>query len=236
MPVSGVLRFAVHKAIYYAASLARLETDSLFRKLEGGLGKVGDPKTLTPRVRELLADEGEAREIALMLVSTGIHPGLERVTEFLERFSVPIDVVSFEVFELEGSPQLLIREVVDEHLKPPRPKRKLTVEAIRARAADVGVGEQFDRFVEMSEQASLAAQPQRSSVRIAPPSDRRRFLIYASPSVREGGGGLWIFVGPKRFTEWSPKFGEEQTIAALDKYGEGGHLGGVELTERLDRY
>ena len=72
-------------------------------------------------MRELLTDEGEEREIAVLLVGAGIHPGLERVSEFLGRFGVPIEVVSFEVFELDGGPPLLIREAVDEPARLPRP-------------------------------------------------------------------------------------------------------------------
>ena len=226
---------ALGQAIYYAASLARLDADELFRKLEGGFNKVGDPKTLSPRVRELLADEGDDREIALLLVGAGIHPGLERTSEFLGRFGLPIEVVSFEVFELDGGPQLLIREVVDEPARLPRPGHRLTVDAIRARAVDLGVSEQFDRFVEMSERAGLPVQPQRSSVRIAPPSDRRRFLMYASPGTGASGGGLRIWVGPKRFAEWFPHIDEDEATATLGRYNEGGHLGGEELDNRLDQ-
>ena len=226
---------ALGQAIYYAASLARLEATELFGKLKGGLHKVGDPKTLSPRVRELLADEGEEREIALLLVGVGIHPGLERVGEFLGRFEVPIEVLSFEVFELDGGPQLLIREVVDEPVRAPRPKRKLTVEAIRTRAVEVGVGEQFDRFVEMSKRAGLPVQPQPSSVRIAPPADRRVFLMYASPRAGASGGELRIWAGPLRFSKWFPHIREDESTAALGEYTGGPYFGGEELDRQLDQ-
>ena len=78
---------ALGQAIYYASSLARLDADELLGKLEGGFNKVGDPKTLSQRVRELLADEGDDREIALLLVGAGIHRDLERTSEFLGRFA-----------------------------------------------------------------------------------------------------------------------------------------------------
>ena len=226
---------ALGQALYYASSLARLDADVLVGKLEDGVGKLGGAKTLSPRVRELLADEGEEREIALLVVGAGIHPGLERVSEFLGRFGVPIEVVSFEVFELDGGPRLLIREAVDEPARPSRPRHRLTVDAIRARAVDVGVGEQFDRFVKMSEHAGLPVQPQRSSVRIAPPADRRRFLMYASPGARASGGGLSIWVGPKRFAESFSHIDEEEATAALGRYDEGGFLDGKELRKRLEQ-
>ena len=66
------------------------------------------------KLEQQLADEGEEREIAVLLVGAGLRPGLERMNEFLARFGVPIGVVSFEVFKLDDGPQLLIREVVEE--------------------------------------------------------------------------------------------------------------------------
>ena len=226
---------ALGQALYYAASLTRLDADQLYGKLEAHLGRFGDAETLSARVRELLADEGEEREIAVLLVGAGIHPGLERVSEFLGRFGVPIEVVSFKVFELDGGPQLLIREAVDEPERPPRPGRRLTVDAIRARAADAGVREQLDRFIEMSRRAGLAVQPHRRSVRIAPPSDRRRFLMYASPGARPSGGGLSIWVGPKRFADSFPDIDEEEATAVLGRYGDGGFLSGESLDKRLEQ-
>ncbi len=224
---------ALEQALYYAASLARLDADELYEKLEDGLGAFGEAKTLSERVKQQLAGEAEEREIAVLLVGAGTHAGLERMNEFLARFGVPISVVSFEVFELEGGPRLLIREVVDEPTKPAPQKRRYTVETIRGLASEVGVREQFDHFVEMSEQAGLAVQPQRASVRIAPPANRTRFLMYAAPRAGANGGELGIWVGPGRFAEWFTDIGEDEAATALGRYEDGGHLAGEKLDERL---
>ena len=98
---------------------------------------------------------------------------------------------------------------------------------------EVGVREQFDRFVEMSEQAGLAVQPQRASVRIAPPSDRTRFLMYAAPRAGANGGELGIWVGPEQFAERFPHIGEDEATAALGKYEDGAYLAGEKLDVRL---
>lgn len=226
---------ALTQALCYAGSLARLDADTLREKLEPGLGQFGDVKALSERVGQQLADEGEEREIALLLVGAGTHPGLERTTEFLGRFAVPVSIVSFEVFELEDGPKLLIREVFDEPIKPTAPKRRYTVEAIRSYAVEVGVAEQFNRFVEMSRKAELAVQPQGASVRIAPPANRTRFLMYAAPRTRAIGGGLAIWVGPKAFAEWFPHIDEEEATAAIGREDEGGFLAGEALDQRLDQ-
>ena len=62
------------------------------------------------------------------------------MNEFLGRFATPIRVISFEVLELAGAQQQLIREAVNEPRKPS--PLQFTVDATRHRAADAGVGEQ----------------------------------------------------------------------------------------------
>ena len=195
---------ALGQALYYAASLAGPDADELYGKLKSGLGQLGDAESLSTRVKQQLADEGDEHEIALLLVGTGTHSGLERMNEFLGRFDVPVSVVSLEVFELEGGARLLLRELVEE---PPRPlpqRQRLSVEAIRSVAVDVGVEEQFDRIVDMSKEAGLAVQPQRALVRIAPPTDRRRFLMWVQPRAGPNGGELGIWVGAGQFAEFLP--------------------------------
>ena len=187
------------------------------------------------RVKGLLdSEEEEVRKITVLLVGAGVHPGLDRMIEFLGRFGVPIGVVSFEVFQLDSGPKLLIREVVEEPVKPIPARRKLTVEAIRRWAVDVGVGRQFDRFVNMAQAAGLAVQPQRASVRIAPPSNRTRFLMYARPHSGEDGGALLIHVGPKEFAEFFRHINETEAIEDLKEL-DGKYLAGKDLDEALDQ-
>ena len=226
---------ALGQALYYAASLSRLDADELYEKLKTGLRKFGDAEMLSGRVKQHLAGEAEEREIAVLLVGAGIHAGLERVNDFLGRFGVPISVVSFEVFELEGGPRLLVREVIDEPVKPSAPKQRRTVEAIRAMASQAGVVEQFDRFVQMSVQAGLPVQPQAASVRIAPPQNRSRFLMYAAPRTGPNGGELGIWASPGRFAEWFLQIDEKEAVDSLGEYEDGAYLAGEDLNDRLDQ-
>lgn len=221
---------ALSQALYYASSLARLPRDELDAKLKPKLGNFGDAKALATTVKHQLDGEGEERDIAVLLVGAGIHPGLERMSDFLGRYGVPISVVSFEVFELDGGPKLLIREAVDEVIHPPAPRPKLTVGAIHEVAVQEGVDSQFDRFVRMSKDAGLAVQPQKASVRIAPLADRRRFLLYASPNA----GGISLYTSPSQFAEFFP-ITEEEAAKALAPDGEEGHLTGAALDGRLDQ-
>ena len=157
-------------------------------------------------MKQQLAGEEQGREIAVLLVGAGIHPGLERMKGFLGRFGVPISVVSFEVFELDGGPQLLIREVVDEPAAPPPPRGRLSVEAIR----------------EWAVQENVDA------------TNRTRFLMYAQPHSGDSGGELRIHVGPKQFAEFFPHVDEREAIDALGKL-DGACVGGEALDMLLDQ-
>ena len=100
----------------------------------------------------------DERKIAVMLVGVGIAPELERVSELLGGFKVPISVVSFEVVDADSGAKLLMREVMEEPVETPPQRPRLTVEAIRQSAVDAGVAAQFDRFVRMSEAVGLAVK------------------------------------------------------------------------------
>ena len=231
---SGMLdSYALTQALYYAASLSRLDAETLQRRLKPCLSQFGNAAQLSKRLDQQLAGEEEEREIAVLLVGAGIRPGLERMNEFLGRFAVPISVVSFEVFKLDGGPQLLIREVVEEPSRPPAPPRRCSVEEIRRQAAEAGVGEQFDRFVKIAEEAGLAVKPHKLSVTIAPPTNHNFTLIYANPSWGKSGE-LYFEVVPAVFAKFFPSISEQEVVDAL---GALNHLyaSGDELDAALNR-
>ena len=95
------------------------------------------------------------------------------------------------------------------------------------------MGEQFDRFVDIAEAAGLAVQPQRASVRIAPPTNRTRYLMYAQPRSGDSGGELYISVGPEQFAEFFPHVDEQEAIDALGKWKNGASVGGEALDTLL---
>ncbi len=222
---------ALTQALYYAASIARLDADELRKKLEPCLGQFGDAVQLSKRLDQQLAGEDEEREIAVLLVGAGIHPGLERMNGFLGRFAVPIGVVSFEVFELDDGPRLFIREMVDEPSKPSPPRHHFSVEAVRRLATNAGVGEQFDRFLKLAQTADLPVLPNKLSVTVAPPTDRRRMLMYAYPAG-DNGGQLFFEVDPGGFAEFFPHIDEREAAEALSGLHKV-YAGGAELDDKL---
>ncbi len=228
---------ALAQALGYAASIARLSADNLRDKLEDRLGELGDAKKLSERVRQQLkGEEGqEGRKIAMLLVGAGIDSGLERMNQFLGSFDIPINIVSFDVFQLDGGPKLLIREIVEESMTPRPARLQWTVDAIRREAVDAGVGKQFARFVNMAENAGLAVQPQKASVRIAPMANHTRLLMYAAPCTGSSSGQLGIWVSPSGFSEFFPHVSEEYVIDAIGRYEDGAFLSGSALDSRLDQ-
>ena len=178
-------RDALAQALDYASSIAAMDGDALEGLLRSGLANLGDADQLSAAVRRQLSGEDGGREVAILLAGVGVDSGLERITEYLGGYRVPISVVSFDVFEPDGGPRLLIREVIEEQAEPSRPRPRLTIDAVRKYATEAGVEAQFDRFLRMSKEAGLAVRPYARAVMIAPSSNRSRYLMYAGP--QDGG-------------------------------------------------
>ena len=224
---------ALHQVLYYASSLARLSAGELRAKLEPDLKQFGDAEMLSARLRQLLDSEtdGGPREIAVVLVGVGVSAGLERMQEFLGRFNLSIDVVSFEVFELPGGPRLLIREVTEEQADAPsQPHPERSVDAIRRRAPAENVLKPFDRFIGMSETAGLFVRPYTLTMMITPPTHHGRFLMYATPRA----GGIHIAAGPDAFAEFFD-VSEQEAADALEPGNVDQFLTGEALDARIEQ-
>ncbi len=224
-------RDALAQALDYASSIAAMGGDDLAELLGPGLANLGDAEELSRTVRGQLDGEEGGREVAVLLAGVGVDAGLERIVAHLGGYGVPITIVNFDVFEPEGGPRLLLRAVTEEQTEPRAPQPRRTVELIRERAAQAGVTAEFARFVGMAEQAGLAVQPQKHSVRIAPPANRTRYLMYARPE----SGGIVISAGATDFAEFFPHLTEERAKAGLGAEREGRHLSGAELDARLNQ-
>jgi len=227
-------RDALAQALDYASSIARIGADELEELLRPGTQGLGDAEELSRAVRRQLDGEDGDREVAVLLAGVGVDAGLQRIVAHLGGYGVPITIVNFEVFEPQEGSRLLMREVTEEESRPPRREgRRHSVEAIRQRAREEGVGVPFDRFLDMAKEAGLAVRPYSRAVMIAPPANRGRFLMYARPD----SGGIVLSAGPAHFAEFFPPLTEEEATAAIGPYKRGGapHLAGAELEARLDQ-
>ena len=226
-------RDALSQALDYASSIAAMDGDELAELLRRGLADLGDGEELSVAVRRQLDGEEDSREVAVLLAGVGVDAGLERIVAHLGGYGVPISIVSFEAFELDGGPRLLIREVTEEETRPPprqrRPRR--TVDEIRELAREAGVEAQFNRFLKMSQDAGLALRPFTSAVMVAPPTARNRYLMLAKPER----AGIHMHAGPAKFAEFFPPLTEDDATAAIGPYDPRAHFIGADLDARLDQ-
>ena len=226
-------RDALAQALDYASSIAAMDGADLEELLRPGLSSLGDAADLASAVRQQLDGEGGGRDVAVLLAGVGVDAGLERIVAHLGGYGVPITIVSFEAFEPEGGPRLLIREVTEEQTGSPRRARRprLNIDEMRALAAEKGVAEPFDRLLRMAHDAGLAVQPYRVGVMVAPPTNRTRYLMYARPEQ----GGVYLHAGPAQFAEFFPPLTEGEATAAIGSFESGAaYQAGAELDACLD--
>ena len=112
-------RDALAQALDYSSSIAALGADELRAKLQSDLVQFGDPEELSRNVQRLLKDEGERREVAVLLVGVGVDSGLERIADFLgslRRIGTRRQLRGVRAGR--DGPRLLIREVTEEQDTP----------------------------------------------------------------------------------------------------------------------
>ena len=227
-------RDALAQALDYASSIAAMDGADLEELLRPGLSTLGNAEELARAVRRQLDEEDSGRDVAVLLAGLGVDAGLERIVAHLGGYGVPITIVSFEAFEPEGGPRLLIREVTEEQTGSPRraQRPRLTIDEMRALAAEKGVAEPFDRFLAVVGDAGLKVQPYRRGVRIAPQTNRARYLMYARPEQ----GGIYLQAGPAQFAEFFPPLTEDEATAAIGSFESGAaYRAGTELDVCLDQ-
>ena len=223
-------RSALAQAMDYSSSIAGLGASDLREKLQPGFAALGDVEKLSSNVQRLLEGEEARRDVDVLLVGVGVDPGLARIADHLAALGVSIRIVTFEAFELDGGPRLLIREVTEEQEDPQQPPA-YTVEALYSRAGAAGSSEQFRRLVEMSEHAGLSVRPYKVGVKIAHATDLRWRLIWANPR----NGGIFIGIEPASFARFFPSLTEEKVAAEIGLDDNWRDFAGAELESKLDR-
>jgi hypothetical protein len=221
-------RETVAQALNYVACFKALGVHEVREKLNNGLAAFGDPDDLVGLIDSQLEDE-EEREVAVVLVGTGVDPGLERVVSYLGEYELPVSVVTFELFALASGEQLLVREVIDEQVEAPvGTSKQKSVDEIQRQAMAYGVGDEFARLVAAAEAAGLYVRPYVRSVMFAPPSHKNRFLMAVGP---RSGGRLMIAFGPDAFVEFFDQLTAEDVTQALgsklDRQYQGDELTGM---------
>jgi hypothetical protein len=106
---------------------------------------------------------------------------------------------------------------------PPDPENPDAFAAVLAVADEVGVGPQLRRIIEVTREIGLYPRPDRYSVMISPPADKRVYLITVWPQ-RDESGSFRIWKSPAAFARWLPGVTLEAAQSALGSSEEAGVL------------
>jgi len=213
---SYVGRDAIAQALDYASCVATMPFEQLEQACDAYLVSTKSQSKLREilinRTGEEMPDD-EEREPVIFLAGARRYPGLERIVNYLaERHGVPINVVTFEVFETVSGERILVRELSEAETESAESPRRgtLTVEEILRQADAGGVADGFRRIHDEAQQVGLSPVPWKRCIRYAPPGDRRRclFTVWSYPV---GPTKMQLYVYAEGFREFYPV--TEQEVA-----------------------
>lgn len=234
-----VNRDTIAQAIDYAACITEMSAELLTQKVNAYLANQPGDQTL----EKLLADrpgakeafEGE-REVLIFVAGTGRDPGLERIEAYLKD-RLPIRVVTFSVYEADGTGTILVRELseYESEVGETPPHQTYSIEAACALADQNGLGQEVRAVLAAAQSHGLHVRPWKNALMFSSPQEKRRALFTCWAVPRHGN--LLVWVGPQVFTEYFPSITAEQAAADIgDGYRELPAPGGPEaFIQDLDR-
>jgi Holliday junction resolvase-like predicted endonuclease len=227
LKAGSLRRETIGQAFDYASCVATMAGVELRRKSEEYLQRHGGSlEDLSDELRVSLESE-EEREVAIYLVGTGRAPGLERMVDFLGgRHSLPITVVTFEVFQLPDGQRIMVRELTESDSETSAPSSRSgrrTIEAVCRRADKAGIGEPFRRILQVAQEVDLYARPYEKSIMYTSPSMRTRMLFTVWGDTFPDGS-IKAYLGPETFAEFYPVTPGAVRKALGEKGGRWWHL------------
>lgn len=106
---------------------------------------------------------------------------------------------------------------------PPDPENPAAFASPLAIADEVGVGGELRRIIAVSRELGLYPRPDRYSVMVSPPADKRVYLFTIWPQANEGGS-FRIWKSPAAFATWIPGVTIDAARAALGSSEDAGVL------------
>lgn len=97
---------------------------------------------------------------------------------------------------------------------PPDPDNPAGFASPLGIADEIGIGPQLRRIIQVSRELGLYPRPDRYSVMVSPPADKRAYLFTVWPQEDEGGS-FRIWKSPEAFARWVPGVTLEAAQAAL---------------------
>lgn len=230
-----LLRETIAQAIDYAACIAELSdselrahADRYLQSRNSLLAEILDEWDLADALAR------DRRQIGLIVVGVGREAGLERMARFLvDRFEMPLAIVSFDVFETEPGCQILAREIteLDQPAVTPQREPSHTVQSVIKLAESNGLGSIFREFVTTGEELGFYLRVWPTSIMFAPQENKTRMLytVWAQPSK----GRLRLYVSPAAMSEFYPlKRDDVEAVLGVDGWR---HLDEGEAREFLQQ-
>ena len=191
----------ITQALYYAAQIDKMP----FQELESKIDLFLNPKGTN--LREMLdkrgidvQDQMKEREMLMVLVGTHRLEEIDNLIEFMgKKVAIPISAVTFEVFKLGNEHQILVREMtgVEGTAKQPTKKTAKTIEELLTMAKENGIGDEFQRILEIARSLGLHFRPYKRCIMYAPDQDHTRMLF----TIFSNKKPVKAYIGNEVFTE-----------------------------------
>jgi len=199
----AIRRETIAQVLDYASCLNDMSPEDLKSLLSDYLSK--RRKNLEALLEERDAsdamDPGQ-RRIGLIVVGVGRSAGLDRMGNYLaSKYSVPISIISFDVFA-DGDKEILAREITEPEAFRPSQTDRLggTIEQVIMRAEIAGTSRSIRACIDKARDLGLYPHAWKTSIMFAPSTNRTRalFTIWAVPQKEK----IKLWVGGEVFTEF----------------------------------
>ena len=205
----------VGQALYYAAKIDAMPEKELHERVDAYLKPQG--KRLAALLKERgiePGDDGDARDVVVMLVGTRRAAGLDEVVNYLAGNDFPISIITFDVHQTASGERILTREITEQEPTPlptPTTKRKLiarSIDELVQMADKYGAGGMFRQIWDAAARHGLHPRNYASSVMYTSPRGRTR-MLFTIWTRKLKQGMLSTYIGHSAFAEFYPVTEEE---------------------------
>jgi hypothetical protein len=197
-------RNALTQALDYASCIATMPWDELQHKLDGYLEKKDSSIEELIGAQGLDGEQGEIRDVIIYVVGTGSSPGLNRMVDYLSGVhDLPITLVSYQVFQIDGGHKVLVRELTEPEETVREVSKARSAEEIRSQADENGIGDEFQMILEAATRNGLYPRTYRACIMYTSPSNRSR-MLFTVRNWTQSDGLLQLYFSPTAFAEFYP--------------------------------
>lgn len=225
-------RETVAQGLDYAEGINALPAEELVSKCDQYLKTAGKSLRGLLEERDALSQlEHGRREVLLYVVGTGKTGRLERLAQFLQK-SIPIYLVTFDIYALTDGQQILLRELSEADSCVPVMKQTnvdASLEQLSKQADAAGIGKDFRRLCAAALGFGLYPRLWKTSVMFAPPESRNRMIYTVWTKPRRNK--LKVYLSPKAIAEFFPvSESDAERVMGKDGFRE---LGSEEVTKLI---